>query len=286
MSPDGLQSRFAKALARPAESIKPLNGGCSYPAYWVSSGRSEFFVKTNDEADKVFLAEAEGLQELAKHTTMVPELIYHDPYLLVLEFVKPETPTPQFWRNLGTELAQLHRDHSDVFGFDSDNFIGLSTQKNICSETTSWNTFFLENRLLFKINQLNPLQREFWTESKLSQLQKLCDLWLDSDEIQPSPLHGDLWNGNVLCGPNQKPYIFDPAFYYGHSETDLAMTECFGGFTQDFYKAYRDILPVSDKYEVRKHIYNLYHMLNHQVIFGESYKTTVLNIFNELLTHL
>ena len=49
-----------------------------------------------------------------------------------------------------------------------------------------------------------------------------------------SLLHGDLWGGNLAYLPDGSPVIYDPAVYYGDRETDLAMTELFGGFGADF----------------------------------------------------
>jgi fructosamine-3-kinase len=65
--------------------------------------------------------------------------------------------------------------------------------------------------------------------------------------------------------------VFDPAVYYGDREADLAMTELFGGFAGAFYRAYREAAPVADGYEVRKVLYNLYHVLNHANLFGGGY---------------
>jgi fructosamine-3-kinase len=49
------------------------------------------------------------------------------------------------------------------------------------------------------------------------------------------------------------------------------MTELFGSFDRRFYSAYRDAWPVSPGYEVRKVLYNLYHVLNHFNLFGGGY---------------
>ena len=57
--------------------------------------------------------------------------------------------------------------------------------------------------------------------------------------------------------------VFDPAVYYGDRETDIAMTELFGGFPDAFYAAYREAYPLDPEYETRKTLYNLYHILNH-----------------------
>jgi len=60
--------------------------------------------------------------------------------------------------------------------------------------------------------------------------------------------------------------------YYGDREADLAMTELFGGFPREFYEAYG---PLDEGYERRKHLYNLYHLLNHLNLFGAGYRAQV-----------
>jgi len=47
--------------------------------------------------------------------------------------------------------------------------------------------------------------------------------------------------GNAAADKQGCPVIFDPACYYGDREADLAMTELFGGFSQDFYAAYQAV---------------------------------------------
>ena len=83
-------------------------------------------------------------------------------------------------------------------------------------------------------------------------------------------MHGDLWGGN-WSSVNGQPVIFDPAVYYGDRETDLAMTRLFGGFSADFYRAYESSWPLSEGYEQRITLYQLYHVLNHLNLFGASY---------------
>ena len=69
----------------------------------------------------------------------------------------------------------------------------------------------------------------------------------------------------------QGPVVFDPAAYYGDREADLAMTELFGGFPREFYDSYDEAFPLPAGYQQRKHLYNLYHLLNHLNLFGRSY---------------
>lgn len=90
--------------------------------------------------------------------------------------------------------------------------------------------------------------------------------------IQPALLHGDLWSGNAGAdSASGEPVIFDPSSYYGHNEADLAIARIFGGFSQPFFttyfKHYPKAEPVED-YEARCDLYELFHYLNHTVLFG------------------
>jgi fructosamine-3-kinase len=84
-------------------------------------------------------------------------------------------------------------------------------------------------------------------------------------------LHGDLWGGNIGYTEKGEPVIYDPAVYYGDREADVAMTELFGGFGNDFYAGYREAWPLDAGYATRKVLYNLYHVLNHLNLFGGGY---------------
>jgi len=85
---------------------------------------------------------------------------------------------------------------------------------------------------------------------------------------KPSLLHGDLWSGNYAFDEKSRPVIFDPAVYFGDREPELAMTELFGGFSANFYAAYKNAWPLDPGYATRKTLYNLYHILNHFNLFG------------------
>ncbi len=80
--------------------------------------------------------------------------------------------------------------------------------------------------------------------------------------------------------------IFDPAVYYGDRETDVAMTELFGGLDAGFYSAYKSAYPLAAGYGVRKTLYNLYHVLNHVNLFGGGYARQAERMADELLSEL
>jgi fructosamine-3-kinase len=71
--------------------------------------------------------------------------------------------------------------------------------------------------------------------------------------------------------------------YYGDRESDIAMTELFGGFPDVFYAAYKANWPLDPGYATRKLLYQLYHLLNHFNLFGGTYGKQSLGMINRLL---
>ena len=80
--------------------------------------------------------------------------------------------------------------------------------------------------------------------------------------------------------------LFDPAVYFGDRETDVAMSELFGGLPLAFYAAYREAWPLNEGYETRKPLYNLYHVLNHLNLFGRAYLGEAGRMARSLVTTL
>ena len=118
--------------------------------------------------------------------------------------------------------------------------------------------------------------------------EKLCgrlDDFFTNYQPQASLLHGDLWGGNTAVNTENQPVIFDPACYYGDRETDLALTELFGGFGQDFYSAYNEVWRLDSGYKTRKTLYNLYHILNHVNLFGGGYASQAEQMMRQLLAN-
>ncbi|MFT6860059.1 MAG: fructosamine-3-kinase, partial [Thalassolituus oleivorans] len=112
-----------------------------------------------------------------------------------------------------------------------------------------------------------------------------CQTRLLGHQPEASLLHGDLWSGNIAFRPDvesSRPVVFDPACYYGDAETDLAMTELFGRFPEAFYKGYQSVRSIDDGYAMRRPVYQLYHVLNHAVLFGNHYMDQAREIIKGL----
>lgn len=219
--------------------------------------------------------EAEGLKLLREAVLQtecsklaVPEVISVNEQELVLPEIHVQPPTPELMAALGEGLAQLHKQGHPRFGLENDNYIGLSPQKNRWSD--DWGAFFRDSRLGFQIALIGDLQVRAEFQAVLESKSETLAEFLNAECEQPSLLHGDLWSGNSLFDHHQA-WLIDPAVYYGDREADLAMTEFFGGFSADFYRAYDQVWPRTARYPLKRDIYNLYHALNHYNLFGRSY---------------
>ncbi|RLA08389.1 MAG: fructosamine kinase family protein [Gammaproteobacteria bacterium] len=282
---------ISNALQINYKTIKttPITGGCINQCYKIQNKKHKFFVKINQiKFLKMFEKEAFSLQQIKKSNTIkVPEVISHgtdknnNTSFLILEHIDLKNSGDSI--KLGENIAKLHNKKYPKFGFDENNFIGLSSQINIYKK--NWIEFYRKNRLL---KQLKLLQQKTGTIN-LQNLYTICDnlsQFFESYQPYPSLLHGDLWSGNYGFDNKGQPIIFDPASYYGDRETDLAMSELFGGFSQEFYASYNRVLPLDDGYKVRKNLYNLYHILNHFNLFGGGYANQANTMMEDLLSQI
>jgi fructosamine-3-kinase len=267
------------------DDIREVKAGMSHKAYKISDGKQRFFVKTNE---KIYLpnfeAEAEGLKHFSSTMLFkVPKImctgLVSGHSFLVLEHIAMTKGDEQGWFQFGQVLAELHKSNTQqMYGWQEDNFIGLTPQSNLWQK--KWNCFFAEQRIGF-ILQL--LAEKGHLLANIDTVVDSVKHLLSGHNPTASMLHGDLWQGNTGFYKNQ-PVLFDPAFHFGDRETDLAMTELFGRFPESFYQGYADIWPLEVNYEYRKSIYQLYHVLNHALLFGGHYldsaKITLKNLDN------
>uniref|UniRef100_A0A7S4AXP1 protein-ribulosamine 3-kinase n=1 Tax=Pseudo-nitzschia australis TaxID=44445 RepID=A0A7S4AXP1_9STRA len=199
---------------------------------------------------------------------------------------------------LGVALAKMHQSGTSPnrdttpFGFHVDNTIGATFQPNLPWHR-DWADFWDQHRLghMLKLTGnaggLSP--------DKVAALRKKTRELLSpesrgGDPVLASIVHGDLWGGNKgFCKDNNTdgiaPAIFDPASYYGDREVDVAMTYVFGGFSGDFYDGYNSVWPLSEGHEKRRTVYNLYHILNHDVLFGGSYIRQAQGMIDQILRY-
>lgn len=237
----------------------------------------EWFIKLNDyDKLEMFAAEYDGLTEILQSQCIrCPEPHSFGQFsggsFLLMEYIvfAPAKPDSQY--QAGLQLAAMHRmvEAEGRFGWHRDNTIGTTHQSNHYHR--DWVGFWREERLL---PQLELAKRRGMSRRDYNAGISLCERlpeFFDGYQPLPSLLHGDLWGGNIAYDAEGAPVIFDPACYYGDRESDLAMTELFGGFGEAFYRAYEAAFPVDKGYRQRKKLYQLYHVLNHYHLFGGGY---------------
>ena len=267
-----------------------ISGGCISSAFSISDGETNYFVKLNqhNKAD-MFKAEFQGLNALYKsHTIHVPQPICtgiaDDQCYLVLEFLEMGSAKPDSHSKLGQQLSALHKTTHSQFGFNINNTIGSVPQINDYSN--DWIDFWKNQRLGFQLDYASKTGNSGRLIDRGHQLCDAVDQFFSNYSPDASLLHGDLWSGNYAFLKNGEPVIFDPATYYGDRETDIAMTELFGGFSPEFYAEYNNYYPLDPGYKTRKTLYNLYHILNHMNMFGGGYRSQAEHMIDSLLSEV
>ncbi len=270
-------SRLLRQQGLPAATaVSPVSGGCINRGYRFRSGERWLFYKTHPTPPEQFFAsEAAGLKALAATDTVsVPEVVAFDEQGLLLSYLEPDRPSRANWIALGEQLAALHSQSLEDFGFTQDNYCGLTRQPNPPT-ADGWH-FFAYHRLLWQAELARRNRRLEKTD--LVAVEKLCERLPELIPRQPPCLlHGDLWSGNLLFSGGA-PWLIDPAVWQGQAEAELAMTRLFGGFPEIFYSSYLACHPLEPEWEERSELYNLYHLLNHLNLFGGSYLADVRSV--------
>lgn len=253
----------------------PVVGGDVNHAFRIVDKDKSWFLKLHHGVDQSFFeAEVKGIEELSR-AVRVPEIyqtgtVNEGAYLL-MEWIEPGAGHSE---DIGTALAKLHQLTAPQFGFSEDNYLGVLPQKN--QQQDSWQNFYIENRLNPQIEIAKKNNR--WNKKRESGFQKLLQhvarTWQHL-EVTPRLIHGDFWGGNVFFSTEGEPVFVDPAVSYGHREMDMAIARLFGGFRNGFFKAYEEAFPLQEGWEDRLPIYQLYYLLAHLNMFGESYGSAV-----------
>ncbi|MTI22662.1 ketosamine-3-kinase [Fulvivirga sp. RKSG066] len=278
--PDEILNYCQRELGQ-VKNFTPASGGCINNGGLVEAESARAFIKWNSASrfPNMFEVEAKGLSLLKKaHSLFVPSVLgdYEGKEFsgLLIEYIEPTSRKDNFWENFGEGLARLHKQSSGQFGLDHNNYMGSLEQLNDNRDTIV--EFFRDCRLQPQIDlakRSNKIDKEgFILFDKL--FDKLSDLLV---EEYPSLVHGDLWSGNFMTGPQGYAALIDPAVAFNHREADLAMTQLFGGFDPKFYEAYQADFPLSPGYQERFDIFNLYPLLVHVNLFGGGYYNQVMH---------
>ena len=258
----------------------------------LSNGRY-VFIKINTVSNAGFFdAEEEGINAIADTGCIKTPALYakgtqkeKNISFLMMENIVRGRFLPSAMYMLGSQFADMHMADASKyvnggsFGFINDNYIGATKQIN--TPMDSFVDFFRICRLE---PQIKMAERDLSSEDIkdiIRFLDKLPDRLIEPEK--PSLLHGDMWGGNHLIDENGDPVLIDPAAYVGHAEADIAMTELFSPLSPEFYRGYREKIPMQEGYGERKDIYNLYHILNHHNLFGGGYLYSALAVIHRFM---
>ena len=266
--------------------VKSVSGGSISSAFVLRTYDLSYFLKVNAQSDahEMFVAEQTGLKAIEETKSIaVPKVHHVDRFegkaFLLMDFVESKSANATDFKTLGAQLAKLHLNHNDNFGYGSNNFIGSLPQSN--NLHTSWAEFYWHERIFPQLKlaaqkQLLKANEIIAEKTAITVFEELL-----GKEIKPSLLHGDLWTGNYLIATDGTPHLIDPAVYYGHSMVDIAMSKLFGGFGPEFYNSYHNVIPKSSNYEAQINLYQLYFLLVHLNLFGKSYYGSVSSILKQ-----
>jgi fructosamine-3-kinase len=268
------------ALARRAEELlgsaviatAPVAGGdiCTANRLRLSDGRV-VLIKTHPHPPEGFFeAEPRGLDWLRVDGGVpVPEVLAVDHDCVIIPWVEPGKVSNESATGFGSALAVTHLSSPASYGLEHDGYIGRLPLPNTTAPT--WGEFFATRRVLPYLKlaadrgHLSP-DHVATVEGLVGRLEELLP------EEAPSRLHGDLWNGNVLWGSDTRVWLIDPAAYAGHREADLAMLALFGmPNLPRVLDAYQEAAPLTDGWEERVGLHQLFPLLVHAAMFGGTY---------------
>ncbi|MCE2471415.1 MAG: fructosamine kinase family protein [Anaerolineae bacterium] len=272
MAVSGLQQRIAELVGRDLRRMRPLAGGKISQVLRLDFASGAPLVAKVGDGSHDLRIEAYMLRYLHQHSALpIPEVWHDEPNLLIMEHIAGDEQLEQAsLRHLGQLLAACHQVSGSSYGLERDTLIGPLHQPN--PPTDSWIEFFRDQRLLC----ITGVARESGElpsalEARLLRIaDSLHDLLIEP--AGPALIHGDMWRTNIIVRDGRIAGIIDPALYYAHNEMELAYMALFDGLGQEFFAAYHEILPIDQAfYESRRHIYNLYPLLVHLIIFGQKY---------------
>jgi fructosamine-3-kinase len=274
-----------------------VSGFC---ATWRARGVGQelLFLKSLplDQAE-VLEAESDGLAAISATAAIrAPAVIrcwrdgQRDLAVLALEWLELRTPGNGFGERFGRALANLHRasppEGAGRYGWRRDNMIGGTPQVNPWSEMgalAGWIDFFGSARLGAMRDRLaRSGASAAHTQAIDAVVDALPSFFSDGHVPRASLIHGDLWSGNWGMLADGTPVIYDPAVSCSDAEAELAMMELFGSPPPGFWTAYREVAGLHEGYARRRALYQLYHLLNHALLFGGSYLSQALELARRL----
>lgn len=267
-----LVRRAERLLGTAVVSTAPAAGGdiTTVTKLRLSDGTQAVMKTLAHAPSGFFAAEARGLRMLrAAGGVAVPDVLAAQDDCVILRWIEPGRATPDGAEAFGRALAATHRAGAATFGGEADGFIGRLPLPN--RPLGTWAEFYAARRLLPYLRL--AVDRGAMEPEEAATIEAVAGrVGTLVPEETPALLHGDLWNGNVLWDTHGTAWVIDPASYGGHREVDLAMLALFGLPNLDrVQEAYLSEHPLTDGWEERLGVHQLFPLLVHAATFGGGY---------------
>jgi fructosamine-3-kinase len=277
--------RAEQLLGSSVVSTAPVAGGdvSSAVKLRLSSGRTAFLKSLTQAPPHFFEREAAGLRWLADVDDGVstPDVLAVDSDCLILGWVETTRPGQDAASTFGRALARTHLAGAPVWGADADGYIGRLPLAN--EPLPTWAEFYAERRITPYLRVARDKGLVAPADAELIERAAARVAEIVPDE-PAARLHGDLWNGNVLWGQEDRVVVIDPAAYGGHREMDLAMLALFGlPQLPHVMAAYDEVAPLGDDWQERLGIHQLFPLVVHACLFGGGYGARAANVAQRYL---
>ena len=248
---------------------------------------------------RYYLREAEGLRWLGEVSggAPVPDVLAIGSDSLTLRRITTVTPSATDARRFGAELAWTHHAGALAFGAPppSDDKAPEGFIADLPLPYGTWDTFgpfYAQSRVTPYLQMLGPAVSCELAGVFDTLIEKLTydDPTLTGPAEKPSRLHGDLWSGNVVWGPDNagdtRGWLIDPAAHGGHRETDLAMLALFGApHLPEIMAGYQSVAPLAQGWQRRVALHQIHPLLVHAVLFGGNYLRQAVAAAKTVIDH-
>ena len=277
----GLEDGLSR-LGLEVVSVRRGSGGDTCRAWRVElvDGSCAFVKQAPPQTAGMPQLEAAGLTWLESCGAEVPRVLAADSEFLVLSWVDAVRATPEAAAGFGATLARMHSSSARSFGCPPPQAAGtaigwVGPVRVPFGSHDSWAEHYVADRLVPAADAAQA--NGGLTTTMRSAVDDLFDALLRDPgpvvgpSVDPAPIHGDLWSGNVMW-QESGAVLVDPAASGGHPETDLAMLVLFG--TPQLARvlaAYESVRPLPLAWRSRIPLHQVFPLLVHAAMFGAGY---------------
>jgi len=217
------------------------------------------------------ISEANSLSYLrSRFQNLFPKVHFVNEKLLVMDYISHNgIKGDDFQKQLAFHVTKIHNIKNNQFGFEYDTPIGgLKQPSNFSS---NWIDFYREKRLgmIFElINNSNPMPNEIniGLEKILNNVENLLP-----NNPEPSLIHGDLWEGNILFNNKKLVGLIDPGVHFAHNEMELAYLIFFNYVNEEFFDNYSNTIKIEKEFYKYQYVYQLYYALLNVHLWSRNY---------------